>query len=96
MMPTRTTDPATPCAPSLAPNSSAAKATVWLKRRVAEPGRQLRRGEQPEHVADRRVEALSAAPTTAATPWGGDSARRRRLRRVGSAKTQPNHGMASR
>ena len=30
-MPRRTTVPATPCAVSLAPKSSAAKATVWLK-----------------------------------------------------------------
>ena len=30
-MPTRTIEPATPCAPALAPNSSAANAMVWLK-----------------------------------------------------------------
>ena len=70
MMPTRTTEPATPCAPSLAPNSSAAKATVWLKRVLQNPVVSCAAASSPSTWADRGVEALRRRPPRLRPPWG--------------------------
>ena len=82
-MPTRTIEPATPCAPSLAPNSSAANATVWLKSGVAEAGDDLRRRPAARGRARRARRAAAAAPTTAGGRregrWVGGRSRPRRV-----------------
>ena len=70
MMPTRTTEPATPCAPSLAPNSSAAKATVWLKRVLQNPVVSCAAASSPSTWADRASRRCGGAHHGCEPPCG--------------------------
>ena len=70
MMPTRTTEPATPCAALAGAELVGGEGHRLGEEGVAEPGRQLRRGEQPEHVGRPGVEALRRRPPRLRPPCG--------------------------
>ena len=68
-MPSRTIEPATPWAPSLAPNSSAAKAAVWLNSALQKPTVSCAAARRPSTWAARASSRCGGAHHGWRPPW---------------------------